>query len=254
MLAAVLALLFPVAACGSGDKDGNRDNTPRTESSGESSSDDNPGKVDPLEFNAGGLLGGNAAPNLPDGTAGEISVVQVGPLDADRSILLFAFRNNTADGVSHVDWTATARFDGSIVATGSSQGTEPAQLQPGEVGLGYIYFENAESIPAGSEYEFTADSSPVDTDSYNTAPLAVAEVNLVGSSFVGAATNGTGETAEGPFSVSFYCFDGDTITDFHSGFAEQDGPIDDGESVTFSVDLFDAQCPTYAVGVSGYFS
>ena len=55
-----------------------------------------------------------------------MSVVQIGPLVEDgigSATLPFAFRNNTSEGISHVDWTGTARSGGSIVATGSSQGT-----------------------------------------------------------------------------------------------------------------------------------
>ena len=58
-----------------------------------------------------------------------MSVVHVVPRVEDGSgsgTLPFAFRNNTSEGISHVDWTGTARSGGSIVATGS---TIPAQVQ-----------------------------------------------------------------------------------------------------------------------------
>lgn len=165
-----------------------------------------------LPFNSSGLLGGTAQPSFPDGDPGEVSVVQIGPLDVQRGTLVFAFRNNTSETISHVDWTATARSGGSIVGTGSSQGATPSWVAPGEAGLAYIYFETAAQIPDGTEYEFAVGSSPADTTSYNTAPLKVTEANLVGTSIVGGATNNTGADATGPFSVSIYCFDGDNLT------------------------------------------
>jgi hypothetical protein len=74
--------------------------------------------------------------------------------------LPFAFRNNTNEGVSHVDWTGTARSGGSIVATGSSQGTIPAQVKPGEVGLAFIFFDGTAKLPpADVEYAFGRISS-----------------------------------------------------------------------------------------------
>lgn len=211
--------------------------------------------VESLPFNASGLLNGTAAPNFEDGEPGEVSVVQVGPLDKPGvgALLLFGFRNNTAAAVAHVDWTATARSGGAIVSTGSSQGTVPAVIQPGEVGLAYIYFDNGEVIPDDAEYEFSASTSAADTSPYNTAAIKVTEVNLSGDAIVGAATNDTGADTVGPYSVNVFCFDGDTIVSQHQGFAEQD-ELPGGATATFTVSLFGATCPSYAVGVSGYFS
>lgn len=211
--------------------------------------------VESLPFNASGLLGTNVAPTFADGEPDQVSVVQIGPLEKPGlgAVLLFAFRNNTPDAISHVDWTATARSGGAIVSTGSSQGTIPAVVQAGEVGLAYIYFDNGESIPDGSEYEFTASSSPADTSFYNTAPMTVTESNIVGDAIVGAAVNKTGESTDGPYSVSVYCFDGDNIIGQLSGFTEQD-TLADGATGTFTVSLYGDSCTNYAVGVGGYYS
>lgn len=242
-LAATLLLL---TACGSsGGKGGS---TPASTQSKSVSS-----TPKPLPFNASGLLGGSAHPNFPKGTPGKVSVVQVGPLDTSQSILLFAFRNNTPEGISHVDWTATARSGGKIVSTGSSQGTSPSQVQPGEVGLSYIYFENSKAIPDNTDYEFKAESSPINTESFNTAPLKVTEANLSGDAVVGSATNKTGASTDGPYEAPVYCFKGDKLLRYTGGFAEQDGPIKAGGKATFTVDLYGEKCPTFAVGVSGYF-
>jgi hypothetical protein len=212
--------------------------------------------VESLPFNAGGLLGGKARPNFADGEPDEVSVVQIGPLDKPGlgASLLFAFRNNTSEAISHVDWTTTARSGGSIISTGSSQGTTPSQVQPGEAGLAYIYFENGETIPDDAEYEFTVSTSPADTSPYNTAPFKVTEANLSGDAIVGSATNETRAEATGPYSVNVYCFDGDNIASQFMTFAEQDGEIADGGTVTFTARLYGPQCPTFALGVSGYFS
>lgn len=211
-----------------------------------------------LPFNASGLLAGTASPNLPDGEPGKVSVVQIGPLDANASgsaTLPFVFRNNTSEGISHIDWSGTARSAGAIVATGSSQGTIPAQVKPGEVGLAFIYFGNGAKIPPpDAEYQFTVKTSKADQDAFNTAPLKVTEANSSGDAVVGAAVNQTGESVEGPFSVSVYCFDGDKVLSKHGAFAEQDGPIAADEQVTFTASLYGANCPTFTVGVSGFFS
>lgn len=212
----------------------------------------------PLPFNASGLLAATALPNLPEGTTGEVSVVQTGPLDVHMSgsaKLPFAFRNNTSAGVSHVDWTVTARSGGKIVATASSQGTVPAQVRPGEVGLAFIYFGPGEPIPpADADYTFQVETSAADQESYNTAALKVTEANSSGDAVVGSAVNATEKSVEGPFSVSVYCFNGDKLLGTYGAFAKPDGPANPGAEVTFSVPLYGASCPTSTVGVSGYFS
>ncbi|QAV69912.1 hypothetical protein ESZ53_05370 [Salinibacterium sp. UTAS2018] len=210
--------------------------------------------VESLPFNASNLLGGTARPSFPDGEAGEVSVVQIGPLDADSGTLLFAFRNNTSDGISHVDWTATAPSGGSLVATGGSQGVAPAQIQPGEVGLAFIYFEGNSEVPDDADYEFSVSGSPVDTAPDNTAPLAVTEVSLVGDAIVGTATNGTGAETTSPYRITVYCFDGDNLVSQFTDFAKEKGDIAEGGTVTFSTRHKSGVCPSFVVGVSGYFS
>ncbi|NLI84588.1 MAG: hypothetical protein GX440_04135 [Propionibacterium sp.] len=208
--------------------------------------------VEPLPFNASGLLGGNTTPSFGDGDPGEVSVVQIGARLVDQKVLLFAFRNNTDEAIAHVDWTATARSGGSIVGSGRSQGTAPSVVQSGEVALSYIYFDNLEAIPDDAEYEFSASSLPANTSSYNTAALKVTEANLVGDSIVGGAVNETGADATGPFSVSIYCFDGGQMADHKMGFADQQDAAD-GATVSFSENLYSTSCPNFVVGVSGYF-
>ena len=86
-----------------------------------------PKAVAPQPFNVGGLLGGKAAPKFGDGEPGKVTVVNIGAMLKNKGTLLFAFRNNTSEAISHIDWTATARSGGSIVGSGSSQGTAPSQ-------------------------------------------------------------------------------------------------------------------------------
>ncbi|MCT9002346.1 hypothetical protein [Microbacterium memoriense] len=250
-LAAIIAATLLLTACGSSSEPAAVEPDTVTSAPAEEPAAT---EVEPLPFNASGYLGGTAQPNLDAGEPDEVSVVQIGPLDSASGTLIFAFRNNTSESISHVDWTATARSGGSIAATGSSQGTTPAQLQPGEAGLSYIYFDNADAIPADAEYEFQVSTSAADTSPYNTAPLTVTEANVSGDSIVGGATNETGAETTGPYSVEVYCFEGDTLLSSMITFAEQTDEIPDGGTVTFSANLFGDSCPTFVLGVSGYFA
>ena len=216
------------------------------------SSDSNNDESAAWPYEEGELLSGTATPTFQDGEAGEVSVVQIGPFDGTS--LPFAYRNNTDAAISHIDWSATARSGGQIVATGSSQGGTPAQVPPGGVGFAFIYFGSDTELPADAEYEFSENHMPADATPYNTAPFVITETNDVGGSIVGSAVNRTGSTVTGPYGVKVYCFDGDDLLSDVGTYAEQDGDLVDGGTVSFTVDLYGEPCPTYLLGVSGYFN
>lgn len=252
VLVALTALMTGCGGSGSGRSDGGTSKTSTEKESTEAP------KTSPQPFNVGGFLNGDAKPNLPEGEAGKVAVIAQAPLEKDSldaATLTFAFRNNTAEPISHVDWTANARANGKLVATGSSQGTQPAVVAPGEVGMAFIYFEAGESIPdSGASYEFTAETSEANSESYNTAPLVVGEANRDGAKIVGSATNKTDKKLTGPYGAEVYCFRGNEITGRAGSFAEEDGDIEPGATVHFTVDLYDTPCKTFAIGVSGYFA
>lgn len=212
-------------------------------------------EVTPLALNADGLLAGNAMiADYPAGEPGEVSVVFAGPFDPDQSIVPFVFRNNTDAAVSHVDASATARdAGGTLAGAGNSQGTTPAQIPPGGLGMAYIFFDSP--IPADAQLEFTFETSPADTSSYNTADLRTVEAVATGDAIVGTAANETGATLEGPFSVTAHCFDeAGTLTSIQLSFANESGPIDDGGTISFSMRLYGDPCGSFLVGTTGWFS
>lgn len=241
----ILCAVTALTSCGSGADNSN---------GGAETHSEQAANVAVQPYNVSGFLGGNANPNLPEGEQGEVSVVQIGPLNKDSGKLLFAFRNNTNEEIAHIDWSATARSAGEVVGSGSSQGTSPVQVQPGEVGFSYIYFDNGEALPDDTEYEFTSDSAPAGPSFYNTAPFTVTEANLVGDAIVGSAINETGDKVSGPYSVRIYCFEGDNLVSDITTFASPDGDLDDGGTTSFSASLYSTPCETYSVGVSGYFA
>lgn len=213
-------------------------------------------EVAPVKFDSDNpFLGGPASPQIDTGEINEISVVDVGPLLKKKNILLFSFRNNTNEAISHVDWTATAKSNGSLIGSGSSQGTTPSQINPGEAGLAYIYFENSSKFPKDTEYDFKVSTSSADPTPFNTAPFTIDEVNIVGGSIVGSATNKTGSNTTGPYSVSVYCFEEGKLRYQDTDYAEESSQdTASGESVTFSTKIYGHECKEFILGVSGYFS
>lgn len=216
-----------------------------------------PTQVSPQPLFAGGLLKGDANPKFADGDPGKIAVIAQATLDKspgmDSATLVFAFRNNTDQTIGGVDWTATARSGGDLVATGSNQGWSPAVIGPGEVGLSYIYFEAGGNIPdTGATYEFTPKPREAQTGEFgDIAPLEIGEYSRKGKTIVGSATNKTGQTVNGPIGVDVYCIDGDNLTGHTQSYAEEDSVESDG-TVNFTVTLYD-ECKTFTISASGYF-
>ena len=247
-----------LAGCGSGSSSGVQTAGTVTASPTQSSaSPSNTQSSSPpvLPTNSDHLLKGNADPTFPAGEAGKVDVVDVGPLDKASGTLPVVIRNNTAHGVGHVDLTATARLPGGkVVGSGKSQGVVPAQIQPGGIGLAYIYFENAESIPRhGTTYTFTADTLPADTSSFNTAPIKITQANHVDGAIVGSGVNDTDKKLSGPYSVHVFCFVRNHVRRFKTGFANEDGDLGPKATISYTVSLDGDPCPKYLVGSSGYF-
>lgn len=211
-----------------------------------------PEDVTALPFNANEMLMGDATPEFDDGEPGEMSVVQIGDLNRDNGTVLFAFRNNTPDMVGDIEWTVVARANGDIVGSGTSFETVPAVVEPGAVGLSYVFFDSAEGMPESVEYDFEA-AGVLSKLSLNRGDLKVTEANKVGGAIVASAVNETGAIFGGSPNLHVYCFDGDTLVAHTESFADQDGPTEDGESVTFSTDLYMESCPTFIAGAQTWF-
>lgn len=250
-----------LAGCSStgGEQPGNVDGgtTPATASTATASAGEpTPGQVVPLALNADGLLGGNATvTDFDAGEQGKVSAVVVGQFDADSGMLPFAFRNNTAEAISHVNASATVRdTGGTLTATGSSQGTVPAQIPPGGLGLAYVFLDQGE-VPDGAMFDFTFDTSPADTSSFNTGDLQVTEASATDDGVIGTAANQTDATLTGPYSVDVYCFDeSGTLLSNTRGFANENNDVPPAGTVSFSTSFYGDECPTFLTGVTGYFS
>lgn len=210
----------------------------------------------PSELKAGGPLGGTATvTDLDAGEPGVITAVHIGKFDPDSSVLPFIFRNNTDEAISHVDASATVRdADGKLTASGSSQGTTPTQIPPGGLAMSYIFLQDGQ-VPDDATVDFTFDASPADTSLFNTGDLTITEVESTGDGVVGTATNENDATLTGPYGVDIYCFDeAGTLIETHRGYANERGDLQPGDAVSFSETFYGDPCPTFLLGVSGYFN
>jgi len=213
--------------------------------------------VAPAALNADGLLKGDATPaEYPAGDPGKVSVVFTGAFSPQNgSTMPIVIRNNTDAAISHVDVNATARSAGALLATGTSQGTTPAQIAPGGLALGYVYFKMDAAAPADATYKFTFETSPADKSSYNASSLQTTEVVHTGDNIVGTGVNSNDVPVVGPVSADVYCFDsaGNPSATVRA-YANESDEIAAGGVVSFTASLYDMPCATFLVGLTGYFA
>jgi len=204
------------------------------------------------------LLAGNAHPQYPAGAAVQIGVVYQAPIQPKSAgtVVPIVLRNNTSAAVAHVEVSATAKgMGGKIVASGSSQGTDPSTIQPGQWALAFIYFEPGSALSTADTLSFTFQSMPASTDSFNTAAIQVTQANLSGSSIAGGVQNTTGHLVQGPISVHAYCLNsaGNPTSEVGGFTSGSSGDLAPGATDSFQLSLFDQGCASFLVGAAGYY-
>jgi hypothetical protein len=190
-----------------------------------------------------------------------VSVVYQAPISPQQNgtTVPIVFVNETSSGVAHVDISGTAKNPkGEIVGSGSSQGTDPSTIQPGQWALAYIFFESAGGLSSSDKMTFSVSTMPADTSSYNTAAIQVTQANFIGGSVTGGVKNTTGHMVQGPISVDLYCFDaaGHPTYEqggFTSGSNGASGNLAPNATDSFQIDLYGQACSSYLVGASGFY-
>lgn len=147
-----------------------------------------------------------------------------------------------------------ARSNGELFATGSSQGFEPAFIEPGEIGFGYVFFDadrDDEALIAALEYEFTIETSAPDS-SFGSVGAAITELSQNGEELIGIATNETEGEIGGPASVGALCFNDDgTLGRTGLDFTDGGNDIAAGASVGFTIRVGEG-CSRGLISVSGF--
>jgi len=256
---ALLAALSLAASCSSGS-DVRSDSGPSTTATGDTDSTEaqetttsaapSGPKDSPYLFLQGTV-------SVREGEPGKLAVVFVGTPSGDfGSTVPVMVRNNTAMSVGNIEVNGTARAaDGSLAGSGSSQEFEPAVLEPGEWGFGYIYFDSTLAADATIEATARGDNA-TDGGPFSSIQLKVNELNLnpdeFGASYVGLVANESDETATDPVGVAIGCFDAESkLLDVFSGYV--DGEVVAGGTASFSVEVSEVPaCAAVAVGASGY--
>lgn len=192
---------------------------------------------------------------IPDGEVGKLSVVEIGEADPASGTVPVVIRNMTESPLANLEVSGTARDGGGqLMGSGASQGFAPELVEPGEWAFGYVFIDGVKAAK-GTEFDFTATGSEPD-DLLGSIDVEIVEVALTkgkfGNNLTGIVKNPTEGEVSGPIDVSAACFNkSGTLISTQSGFADSDTLAPGGTS-SFSVDLFDAPCESFAMGSSGY--
>lgn len=204
---------------------------------------------------ANSLLLGNLAPTYPAGEADRVAVVRTGKLVRTvGSELVVVVRNNTARPVASVQVAAAGRdMAGQIQVTGAAQGSYPAVLAPGELGLAYVVFK--ERVRSDLDFTFTTTSSTPAEGTFGDASGKVTEANRVGNTLVGTITNTTGRPLQGPYAVAVFCLSKDGApTSVQYSFDDLTGNVAPGDVRPFSVRIYGDTCRRYIVGSRSFYA
>ncbi len=192
---------------------------------------------------------------IPDGEDGALSVVVIGEADAASGTVPVVIRNMTASPLASIEVSGIVRDSaGELMGSGSSQGFAPELVNPGEWAFGYVYIDGVKAAK-DTEFDFTATGSEPD-DFLGSVDVEIAEVaetkGSFGNNLTGILKNPTDEEVSGPIGVTAACFDkSGALISTQSGFADSDSLAPRGTS-SFSIDLFDDPCESFAMGASGY--
>lgn len=199
----------------------------------------------PADARANRFVQGNASPSLPPGPPGKVAVIAsaalpqlLQPGGPSSFTIPIVVRNNTNKTQSDVQVTAVAKNNGTLVGTGSSQlPLNPLTIKPGQIAIGYVYFQNL--IPTTSTVTYTVTtggSNEFDTNvlvtQSNTAPVAGGYLNLIGT-----VKNTTKKPLDAGATVYGICFDaaGQPTGDANTGTSGQ--IIAPSASAPFSVQV-----------------
>jgi hypothetical protein len=202
-----------------------------------------------------GYVGGNAFSVLPEGAAGELSVVAVGQYDGRQVPIVV--QNRTGAPVQLVQVSALARSEGNLVATGSDWEMAPVVVEDSGLAFGDIYF--GAELPEGTAFEFTLAAEPANEVDASELDLTVTEANSTGDRVIAVFEN-RHEVPVGDVTIQadLACFSADgALLDI--GFAPAGSPLVEPGGVTpgqfalpeASADLQTETCPVFLIAAQG---
>jgi hypothetical protein len=195
----------------------------------------------------------DGAEPLLDATDGEVAVAAIASVDDSGSFPMIV-HNGTDQPISRVEVSGAAvGSDGTTLSSGSSQGFEPNVIEPGGIGIGYVYVSY--DLPDDVTLEqISIDYTAGLGDFENIVVVDVTDVSSSADRVTGTLTNPHDVGIDGPISVGLACLDdAGALMGVQSTYADRDA-IEPGDSSTFTVESYDRtlNCAGIILGASGF--
>ncbi len=198
---------------------------------------------------------GTAHPVVPLGARGKLSIVAT-VVGADMHEVYVMVRNNSKRIYTNIGVSGPMFSSGQIAGAGSSQGLHPAVVVPGQVALGYVYFQDP--IPTGATFKLTLSAEPGAHSGIRAVGIATA--NFVGPddagylSLAGTTVNRGKVNVSAPIAVDVFCFSsgGQLLGVGGRDFASGPDPLPPKAQGSFEINLGRAMCPSFLVAASGF--
>lgn len=195
---------------------------------------------------------GNGFEVLTPAPVGTVDVIATGTYDGQR--LPFVIHNNTDTAVEQVSVEGTVLdAAGALFAVGGDLlGTTPGWIEPGAVGIGYLYFDGI-AFPPDATVDMAVSFQAAPTrSSFGTLEATVAEWNQVDDRIVGVLANPHASEITGPLSIAVVCLVADgAILSYNEAYTESDA-IPPGGQVPFQVTLDPPSCEFPLIAAQGF--
>ena len=214
-----------------------------------SSSGETGAYVRPLDARHSPYVGGNRSPRLPTGSQGRIAVIaRGGYLNGSVAVIV---RNNTPRVARNIDVTGVATSaSGRLLATGADQEMLPSTVRPGEIAIGYVFFDA--DLPPDARFKLRATDGPNWKRAAAGGDLVIQQSALAGDRVVGFARNGHNRRVEGPIPAYAACFTrASKLIDLRWEFTDQDSVPPRGQ-LPFDIELYNTPCSVFLVAVRGH--
>ena len=193
---------------------------------------------------------------LPQGDAGEVSVVTISEPESNTSFP-FILQNRTDQPISRVEVGGRAvDGEGHTLGTGSSHGVTPNVVLPGEYGFGYVYIDTSEwELPAGASIPDLRIDFTDGLGSYeNIIGLDIENFEQLSSGdLTGDVANPHDVPVSGPISIETICLADDGQVTDRSSFADSDS-VSAGSNATWTISSYrdTPECVTQLISASGF--
>lgn len=196
-------------------------------------------------------VAGNGFEVLTPAPAGTVEVIATGTYDGQR--LPFVIHNNTDAAIQEAEVQGTVQdASGKLFAVAGSFAINPGWIEPGGVGVGYLYFEGI-AFPTGATVDMTVSYESAESrDSFSSLEATVAEVSQVEDRFVGFLSNPHSVEISGPVEINVVCLaENGSIASYNEDYTESE-TIPVGDQVPFQVTLDSPSCDYFLIAADGY--